>query len=1167
MSARSPLHPLHAAQLVAADPAQSAWVSASAGAGKTQVLTARVLRLMLDGARPEGLLCLTYTKAAAAEMQNRIFARLAQWVRAPDEEVARDLEALGCRGGDKQVAAARRLFARALDSRGGLRVQTLHSFAQSVLASFPVEAGVPPGFEVLDERTSSQLARELLADVLTRAHRRSDTLFLGDIAGLSIAIGEARLSRVLDIASADADALGRLGIPTGYEPALRGLLGVPRAGAADAVLAAMLRDEAFECQELRSFALLLDRHGGAKGPAHASAILGWLECDDAGRCRSFEAVSRIFMTKEGTLQSRLVLKKMKEEHSGCEEMAERLYRAFKRCSDTRARLELAARAALHLRVGAVLSEAGAAAKSRAGALDFDDVIAAAARLLGRPGLGDWVRFKLDQAVEHVVVDEGQDTNARQWSIIEALAAEFFAGEGRAGEPRTLFAVGDFKQAIFGFQGSEPRLFEEAHDLYRGLATAAGQPFETVELARNFRSSPPVLAVVDSWLATRGHEALGLTRPVPPHEPARRAVPGLVALWPPVMADEAAEDEAAASGLGWMPSAEVREAQLIARQIRHWLDEAPPLPARGRAVTAGDILVLVRKRSEFVSALVAALHEEGVPVAGSDRLKLTEPLAVRDLLSLIRFALQPEDDLTLAELLVSPLIGWSQEQLLALAQRRPGTLWRALRDAAAAGRAEAASALPVLEDVLSRSDLTTPYRLLESVLSGQLNGRSRLLERLGGEARDAIEELLNQALLFEQRHAPTLTGFLDWVTREDVEVKRDPDTQPDAVRIMTVHGAKGLQAPVVILADAAKAGDVRAPDHVMLDVPPSMATVPIFFGGQAGHLGPVKEAVDDRTRRESEEDLRLLYVALTRAEDMLFVAGALGKRDSANGGAPAHSWHAQVGEAMRALGATARPDALWKESVAHGDAALTQSWLCGEEPRPRARPAARGDAARGHADARTPAGRPGWAVSPPPAEAAPPRPLSPSRLGPDDLAAPPAVPGGSPAASRGKLLHLLLERLPRLSAGLRETGAARLVAERAPRMPPGERDELVAAALAVLHHPSFGHLFGDGALAEAPIAALVGDQMISGTVDRLLVEEDRVLVVDYKTGHRVPETAEDVPAYYVRQMAAYRAALGRIFPGRRIEAALLFTEGLRLVALPDALLEAHAPHGARKDPHR
>src|SRR5436190_80259 len=556
--------------------------------------------------------------------------------------------------------------------------------------------------------------------------------------------------------------------------------------------------------------------------------------------------------------------------------------------------------------------------------------------------------------------------------------------------------------------------------------------------RSFRSAPPILAVVDRVIDDLGHEALGLPRRPNPHESHHATRPGSVTLWLPFSEESEADEDAGDEG--WISDSVRRYAARLARQVRTWLANPFFLESRGRPLRPEDILILVRRRGELAALIVARLHAEGVPVAGVDRLLLSAPLAVQDLLAAARFAAQPLDDLNLAGLLVSPLIGWSQDQLFEAAFGREGPLWPHIRGRAPEG----------LHEILAMADYATPHGFFETILSGPLDGRRKLLRRLGAEARDPIEELLSSALEFESSQGASLQAFLD-----------------------------------------------------------------------------------------REEHWRLLYVALTRAEERAYVGGALGVRDR---GQPAEaSWYRALQTALSGLGADWADEPLWGRAMRFGDL---------EMPAKAKPPAIREQALL-----------PDWLRRAAPAEERPPRPLAPSSLGEEDVADPPPGPELRQAALRGRLLHALFERLPGAPAADRPALADRWLEHSAGIDDAALRSSLAQDACRIIDHPDFAGLFGPEALAEAPIAAVIpGGAVIAGTVDRLLVADGRILIADFKTGRRAPAGVADIPAAHLRQMAAYRAALRVIFPGRTIEAALLYTAAPVLHALPDALLDTHAPAG-------
>ncbi|MGF1550157.1 MAG: UvrD-helicase domain-containing protein, partial [Sphingomonadaceae bacterium] len=914
----------------ASDPADHAALSASAGTGKTHVLSSRVLRLLLSGADPGSILCLTFTKAAAAEMAGRIHDRLAQWVRLKDESLACDLVALGMSPGPEMRARARTLFAELLDATaGGLRVETIHAFAQGLLGSFPSEAGLAPGFRPIEEREEQMLARQTLAELLVAAEREGDRRLVADVQALSLGMGEQGAEAYLMRCARAPEALEALGLGEAIEPKLREAFGVP-GGDIEAAIAEECGDDMFDVEALDNIARANAAWDTKTGLACAEAIDGWRGLPPEERAGRLDDIALTVLTKQG--EPRKIGAGLLKADPQYGAYQARLIECCRRLLDLRKGAELAASLAAGLRAGQAFARAYGEAKRAQGLVDFDDLIRLARELLETPGMGEWVRYKLDQRTDHILVDEAQDTNAAQWSIVKALAGEYFAGEGAVRRHRTIFTVGDFKQAIFGFQGTDPRAFDEARRYFAARVAALegrGADFLDLEIGLNFRSSPPILDLVDRLIGEIGPAALGRPQPPGPHVAHHAERPGSVTLWPPFHEASAAGEEEEPGEEDWIGEAERRYAACLARQIADWIDN-PFTIGKGsdsRALRPEDILVLLRSRGALASLIVARLHAEGVPVAGIDRLLLSAPLAVQDLIAAARFAVQPLDDLNLAALLVSPLFGWSQERLFEAAHGREGRLWRALRE----GRGDEAT-LAGLRSLLDMADYAGPHLFFETILSGPLDGRRRLARRLGPEARDPLGELLASALEFETRGAPSLERFLDWFGKGEVWVQRDPSTPRDAVRVMTVHGAKGLQAPVVILADAAADPTRKRSRDALLPLAGGKVEVPIPRPKKDDLVEPLTTLIAAQDEREREEHWRLLYVALTRAEERLFVGGALKSIDK--GAAPEASWHRALHATMQGMGARREEMKPWGSSLVHGDPFLPHAQAKRRaEPRP------------------------------------------------------------------------------------------------------------------------------------------------------------------------------------------------------------------------------------------
>jgi ATP-dependent helicase/nuclease subunit A len=1142
------------AQRVAADPDHSAWVAASAGSGKTKVLTDRVLNLLLAGTAPHRILCLTFTKAAAAEMSIRLATRLRLWATAEVGDLLVDLKKLtdtDYEAEDDTVGAARRLFARVLDAPGGLKIQTIHSFCQSLLARFPLEAGVVPHFELLDERGEADLLAEAREAVL-RAARAGE-------AGLASALDEAtRHTQEQGFAELLAGLLGERGKlrrlvagggPDGVRVRLAAALGLGPTETREGLIEAACTDDAFAGEALRrAVAALLD--GSDQERKRGEKIGDWLAAPER-RAALFDAYLSAFVTGDGAVRKTLANKATEQRRPGTlrtlEEEGERLLAL---CDRLRAAGLLAASDAL-TRLGAAVLAAYEREKRLRAALDFDDLIAHARGLLDRPGVASWVLFKLDGGIDHILVDEAQDTNFDQWAIVERLSDEFFVGVGPRGMAgRTVFAVGDPKQSIFGFQGAQPEAFDEMRrrfgDRIAALQAGSGPeaegmpPLQVVPLDVSFRSTETVLRAVDAVFGAGG-PAADVWHPDMPrrHQASRAGHAGLVELWPLVPYPEK-EEEAAWAVPVEKPAAPLprtRLANALARRIKAWIASGEILASHDRPIRAGDIMVLVRRRNAFVADLVRALRQEGVAVAGVDRMRLARQLAVEDLVALGSFLLLPEDELTLAAVLKGPLFGFDDDDLFRLCHQRTGGLWDELRRRG--GETPLwADAVRQLEDLLGRADFVPPYELFADVL-GARGGRRRILARLGPEAGDALDEFLSLALGFERQNVPSLQGFLHWLGAGEIELKRELEQRGrDEVRIMTVHGAKGLQAPVVILPDTTALPDKMMPlrwsrDGLLLWCPNRDCDAPV--------ARMAKQAADLEREREYR---RLLYVAMTRAEDRLYVAGVAAGRAEGDG-----CWYSLARRALEAAGAESRD---FVDPLGPSDWAGHALRLADAQHAP---PATRDDAIALEVASELPA----WAQDRPRPEPSPPRPLSPSQpLWRDPPARSPLGPDAAAAngVKRGLLVHRLLQALPELTEAERDGACRRYLARPVHGLSPAEQDAIARETLGVLADRSFAPIFGPGSRAEVPIVGLVGGKepiAVSGQIDRLVVLPQEVLIVDYKTLRPPPVSEVAIPEAYLRQLALYVAAVERIWPDRPVRAALLWTDGPRLMPVSPAFL--------------
>ncbi|MCR5873625.1 double-strand break repair helicase AddA [Phenylobacterium sp. J426] len=1123
----------------AADPGVSAFVTANAGSGKTKTLIDRVARLLLTGAEPETILCVTYTKAAAAEMQRRLFARLGGWSVMPDGPLTEELADLEGRDGaaydDRRLSEARALFARALETPGGLKIQTIHAFCEKLLRRFPLEAGISPGFRVMDDAASAAVAAAARAAVARHALKGEGRT----------AQAYARLSVALDFGSFQQmflDFEGRRGKLRDFFEARGG-----HEGAAAWVWETCGLEPGEDAEAVERAALAgLDRN---LWRAAAETLLAGTATDQkcAGQLRAVAAepafagaLAALFTDKgEGTPATWVAKTSGLKAQEGLR-MA--LLSEQDRLAAAREKLR-AARVAADTLDALTLAEAYLAAyrieKTVAGALDFADLIEKTRSLLASRPAAAWVLYKLDGGIDHILVDEAQDTAPDQWEIVRALTGEFFAGDGmlrRSEAERTLFVVGDEKQSIYSFQGAAPeRLLSETRR-YVAEIEAAGRKGAAVPLHASWRSTEEVLSFVDAVFSTGvppGVDALE-------HIPMRAGERGCVDLWPLVREPKSEARDAWDAPLDAQgeESAVKVLARNIACEIRALVERGDTVVERGRARPAswGDVLILVRKRGGLFEEILRALKHASIPVAGADRLALSEHIVFDDLMALARFALFPDDDLTLAALLKSPFCGLTDDDLFQLAWKREGRLWRALTTRADEQPAWRAAA-DFLATMRKAAAETGPFGFYTRALGARdAQGRSmrmRLLRRLGAEAEDALDEFLAQVLAAEGRGVHDLESLAADFASLDIVVKRELEGGRDEVRVMTAHGAKGLEAPVVILPETTSEQGARGS--------PLLETTDGGFLWCASGKADCEASAAARTlrqTREAEESLRLLYVALTRARERLILCGRIAANRKEEG---LKAWWSAI-----------------KTGFAHERIApQVRQAACGDVLAERygPDPVAMGPAA--HAGA-APADVPAWAgVDPAPEAFA--RYASPSDLGEGTVVAAPsplAAAGGLGRFRRGDIIHRLLQVLPDLPPEDRASGARALLA-REPDLSDDQRAEMATAALSVLEDARFAEVFGPGSRAEVAIAgsaaALPPDLKISGRIDRLVVLPGRVLVADFKTNRPSPDRIEDADPAYLRQMALYAAVLAEVFPGRRIEAALVWTDGPKLMTVPENLL--------------
>lgn len=1148
-----------ASQAKASDPKNSAWVSANAGSGKTHVLAQRVIRLLLDDVDPSRILCLTYTKAAAANMSNRVFKNLAAWAVMDDQGLSKAITEIdGEPPNASRLARARRLFARALETPGGLKIQTIHAFCEAVLHQFPLEANIAGHFDMLDGQKEQALVAEARRDVLTGVATGEHPELVGALEEIIALAGEEGLNTLLGeivgkrdalkhfIAEAGIDFLplyAEYGFDPSDEPAALAAACWP-----DSYFSAGLADEINERAVVagkltaQKFADNLNHAADLNDPLARLAVLGNL---------FFKLDEDKNPAPKSTKQ--IMSKGVVEHFPGFEAEFDRYAMRLAQVSDQVALLRMldATRAALTL--ADVLIARYEHMKAARGLLDFNDLITRTVHLLARTDVGPWVAFKLDRGIDHILVDEAQDTSPLQWDVVGKLAGEFFVGAGQRGETnRTIFAVGDEKQSIYSFQGADPRSFRMSGQAFRKQVIEAGGSFEDVRLQHSFRSTSDVLSAVD--LVFKSETASkGLTGdPEPIDHPTVRAVSaGHVELWPLIEPSVVEEPDDWADAIDHASAPAVLLAERIAKTVDDWIKSGDAIGQKEdppRRIRPGDVLVLVRKRDRFIHALTRALKDRLIAVAGADRLSLTGHIAVKDLMAIGRVAMQPHDDLSLAALLRSPVFALSEEQLFELAWRRKGSLFAALRQRALD---DDDGALASIVATLDRWTNEAAWRPVFEFYSGVLardGVRSLMIARLGASAGEILDEFQNFTLAVEQTGLAGLEAFLATLENASPDVKREVDQTRNEVRIMTVHAAKGLEAAVVFLVDGASA---PSSEHHMPRLLP-VTSAKNEWSGPGFLWRPSTEMANSVTRsairrlRDAAEDeyRRLLYVGMTRAEERLIVCGYRGQRKAPDG-----IWHTLVEAGLGPSDFTtfdaATGELLYRVNPPHAIAAETPAQgLDTREIYPPLQPL---PSAAQAAPALSPSGASAL-LDPPPEIAA---------TGRSPVFDPDEEP--SFAIARGAAIHRLLQILPGLGPNERKAAGQRYLDTAGAAWPETERHRAWASIDAVLSDPNFAPVFAASSRAEMTIAGklLIGGELrtISGVIDRLAVTDRQVLCIDYKTNSVPPRTLDEVPQAYVVQMALYRALLAGVYPGCEISTALLFTETPKLIELPDAVLDA------------
>jgi len=1116
----------------ATDPAHNASVHASAGTGKTWLLVTRILRLLLAGVQPESILAVTFTRKAAGEMEQRIMERLRELMCVAPNRLDALLARCGIIPDDAVRAVARGLYERILFDPRRLRATTFHAFCQELLQRFPLEAGITPGFDILETTgLTEQAARDAL---LAETAAQPDGELAGALALLvercnGLYNAEASLHAFLarrsdwwawvqDVPDALAFARRRLATFLDIDPAQDPLAGFP--------------DEALLAQ-LAEFAGLLGRNTGKDrdmGRQLADALAG-----APAAAELLDAITPAFLTQGGTPRARRASQSQQQRlgqdgeirfldlHATVSERLLALHGA-------RARHRRFVTTTAWYTAGLRLLEHFQRIKRERRVLDFSDLEWQACELLNRSAHASWVQYKLDARIDHLLVDEFQDTNPTQWRLLLPLLEELAAGGDDRG--RSVFLVGDRKQSIYSFRRADPALLEQASDWLERHLRAQRFPLDASR-----RSAKAIMDCVNTVFMM---PPLGtLLGDFTPHTTHLADLHGRVELLPLVTADETeTADTGPRNGLR-NPLEEPRrlpedaryatEADLIVRQIERLLAADTTVTKDGvtRPLGYGDVMILLRQRTH-AGAYEAALRAAGIPYLSASKGLLLENLEVRDLVALLNTLIAPYDNLALAQVLRAPLFGLDSEQLVPLAGGDAAHWYERLAQLAADGEQPYVAIHALLERWRALAGQVPVHDLLDRIFhEGEVVQRyeAAFPPALQPRAHASLTRFIELALEIDHGRYPSLPRFLEQLERLRASDQDQPDesTPDDAtgerVRLLTIHGAKGLESPVVFLADAAVTPANRDAYTVLLRQSDADARPDLFtLAGTRTDMDPATRALlDQQDAQRHTEDANLLYVALTRARQFLFISGSRPERGYAG------SWYALI------------------------DAALAD-W-------PRA--------ADGHRyrETGTPAALTPRVSGPPlafevDARLAHPVQITPTvtRIAPSRQVHTPAATSGDPdGRERGIAIHTLLDHLSRaqgpVDAALRATLAALL--QREPDDP--EFAQWWQHACAVVGDPRLAELFDAGrytqAWNEVPVQFLDGTRLVHGIIDRLVVSADTAMLVDYKThAHATPGRLDALTDGYRAQLGLYASALHRLWPQHRLRACLLFTACRELVCV-------------------
>jgi len=1142
-------------QRSAADPSQSVWVGASAGSGKTKVLTDRVLRLLLpdqqglNAVTPEKILALTFTKAAASEMAIRINEELGKWAIMPldantsEKNLIGTLEfLLGYKPTDHQIITARQLFAKVIDVPGGLKIMTIHSFCTSILGRFPLEADLCPNFKAIEENESKPLLEKAIHLTVQKAQIEKGSELAEAFYNLALIQNEDQIYDLIQKLVSERRQIEQIlkhnfGA-TGLFTRLCDHFGINDNLTHDEIIKDACLSDSYDESALRNVCTTLAAGTPKTDQPRGQTIQNWLDSDLENRIKTLPVYQETFFKRDGEIKTTLATSKVQKQNPDCHDILLTEALRLKQINETLSCLNIAKITRDLFLFGSDILENYETLKKQKSYLDYDDLILTTLNLLtGETNnlkqlkdVSPWIRYKLDQGIDHVLVDEAQDTNPEQWEIIRVLTDDFTENLDEEIN-RTLFVVGDEKQSIYSFQRASPEKFEQMRQYFTQKFTANNKNFEEVDFITSFRSTKAVLEFVDTVFDNEIYKQ-GLGRNKIEHQSFRKSQPGSVTLWPLFKNPEKIEKDV------WLPPTEIIDSSSGAQQlanyigdnIRNWLnDKNRILHSYDRQVEPKDIMILLRTRNQFLDQLVRALKIRNIPVSGVDRMVLNDQLVVQDLCAAADFALLPDDSLNLAGLLKSPFIGIDEQTLFDLSyNRKNNSLWDQLR------KSEHKNIINWLENLIDQGGKERPYNFFTNIIqqscpADPISGMRAIKKRLGDESLDPIDEFITLILNYEHNNTPSLQEFLVLQQSNFQQIKRELEDSGNMVKIMTIHGAKGLQSPIVILPDTIRSGSSKK-ERLLLPQK-TQHKLPYFCPTTQNLPDACQSAVQYLNEKETEEYRRLFYVATTRAESELYIAGNTGATKSHK-----ESWYDYATDAFKNLDAQEKSCKFTDEIIYEfSNPATTEK----ADKKEKITSTINNDV-----------DQPIWLFEEVPNYESPLKTFTPSKpTGVEQEASlSPLQTDDQIRFKRGNIIHKLLQILPDIDNNLWLERTTQFLSLPAHGLSTADQKNILQETLNILNHTTFAPIFGIGSRAEVSVTGIVNNQVLSGQIDRLLVTDTEILIVDYKTNRPPPTDVQDVPQIYIDQMNAYENAMQQIYPDKPIKKALIWTNTAHLMPL-------------------